>query len=181
VSYPPEVKTEAYELYLAGRAPGEIARELARRHPDRKSPSPKAVEAWAYERDGEGKTWSDRRYEAECAARDKVTTDFVGVRTRMLQGVLRLQEKLQERALNQAEATDPGSFSQEVFAYLNATKAASALLETRLAEETRQKDAIDCLIEAVRRVVPNFESLEGQVRVEFQKLVARREGAASGQ
>jgi hypothetical protein len=178
VSYAPELRTEAFELYLAGRSPDEIARELTRRHPDAEIPTAKTVEKWAYVHQ-EGKTWSDRRYEAEAKARDEVTSDFVGAKGRILSGLMRLQQILQERVLKQAEEAETGNFSQELYAYVNATRSLAKLLDVQLAGEARSKDAVDLLVEAMRRKVPGFEVLEPQVLEEFRRLVAAKQPAGS--
>lgn len=178
MAHAPEIRTEAFELYLAGNSPGEIAAELKRRHPATATPSAKTIEKWAYV-PVDGRTWSERRYEAERAARDAVTSDFVAGKTKLLSGLLALQAKLQERALLAAQDSDIGDASQEVYAYVNATRAAAKMLESDLAEQVRAKDAVDCLIEAVRRVVPHFEQYEVRIRHEFQRLSADKAGGGS--
>jgi hypothetical protein len=180
MSHPPEIRALAFELYLAGRAPEAIAAELARRNPGAEAPSAKTIEKWAYQRDGEAKTWSERRSEALSLAQAAVQKDFVSAKTRMIQGVLALQQKLEARALQAADAADIGNFSQECYAFLNATKSAGHLLDSDIAEQVRAKDAIDLLIEAVRRTVPGFaEQWEERVRLEFKRLVAEKESKIS--
>jgi hypothetical protein len=177
MSYAPELRTEAYELYLAGRAPDEIARELKRRHSDAETPTAKTVEKWAYVHAPDGKTWSDKRYEAEAAARDAVTSNFVGAKGRLMTGLMDIQAKLQERVAKAVEGADTGPLSQELYAYINATKSLTKMLDSRLAEEARAQDAVDLLVEAMRRVVPGFEMLEPKVKQEFQRLVAMKAAA----
>ena len=169
-----EVRTLAYELYLGGRGPIEIFQELSRRKvPD--PPSAKTIEKWAYEKDAEGKTWATKRQEALAQAQGAATQDFVASKTRMVRGILILQEKLQARAIQAVESSDLGNTSQEVYACINATKAAARIIESDLAEEVRTKDAVDLFIEAIRRVVPDFQGrYEEAVRVQFKKLSAER-------
>ena len=87
---------------------------------------------------------------------------------------MKIQAKLQERALAQVEDAEYGSFSQEVFAFINATKAVDKMLDSKLAEEARRADAIDCLIEAVRRIVPGFEKMQPKIMAEFKRLVNQK-------
>lgn len=174
MSYAPELKNEAFQLYLLGQNAQQIAKELKRRHAGdgQQTPSAKTVEKWAYVPVA-GKTWSERRYEAEAAAQAAATKDFVSAKTRLMSGMLRIQSKLQERterALDNAEDAEPENLTQEVYALANVTKSVERMLENQLAEEARRKDQIDCLIEAVRRVVPNFEDLQPHILAEFRKL-----------
>lgn len=182
MAYAPEIRNEAFELYLLGHSPAAIAKELQRRHGDQDTPSAKTIETWAYVPDAGGKTWSERRYEAEAAARDAVTRDFVGAKTKLLAGTLRIQSRLQERverALDNADDAEPENLTQEVYALLNATKSVDKLLSDRLADEVRTKDAIDCLIEAVRRTVPDFDLLRPKVMAEFQRLANAKAGGGA--
>ncbi|MCE5279382.1 MAG: hypothetical protein ABFD92_02030 [Planctomycetaceae bacterium] len=178
MSYDPAIRTEAFELYLAGNSPGDIARELKRRHVGKDVPSAKTIENWAYV-PKEGKTWSERRYEAEKASQDAVSTEYVSARSRVMADMLQLREKLAGRVLRMVEDAEEGSLSQEVFAMINVSKFADNALDSRLAEETRKKDAIDCLMEAIRRTVPNFEKYEPAIKIEWQRLVNAREGATA--
>jgi len=173
VSYAPELRTEAFELYLAGNSPAEIAAELARRHAGQDVPTAKTIEKWAYV-PTDGKTWSERRYAAESAALADRTQNFIGAKVRIQAGLMELQAILLERALAQARDADPGSFSQEIFACVNATKTVLAMLDSSLAEEARQKDAIDALLEAVSRNVPGWETVEPRILADFRRLTAQR-------
>jgi hypothetical protein len=173
MAYSPEIKTAAYELYLDGMSPGEIAAELKRRHPQADTPSAKTVEKWAYVPQ-DGQTWSERRYAAETAARDAVNKDFITSKSAILSGTIKLHQKLQERVLRAFENADdatPENLTQEVYALVNCTRTLDKMLDSKLAEEARQRDAIDCLIEAMRRTVPNWQELEPKINFEYQKLV----------
>jgi hypothetical protein len=174
MAHAPEIKTEAYELYLLGKSIGEIASELKRRHPGdgQQTPTAKTLENWAYSADADGKTWSERRYAAEADAMDSVTKDFVSAKSKLLAGTLRIQAKLQARAEDALEsAGEPENIEQSIYALINVTKSVDKMLESRLADETRRHDAIDKLIEAVRRNVPDFDSLQPRIMADFQRLV----------
>jgi len=175
MAYTPEVRTEAFELYLLGNSPAAIAKELRRRHPGADTPSAGTLERWAYVPDASGKTWSERRYDAERAAQEAVTTDFVAAKQKHLAGLLKLQGRLEARALDAAASAEQGNMSQEIYAYVNVTKATAKMLDVDLAEQARVKDAVDCLMEAIRRVVPKFDAAYGvKVRAEFERLVAAK-------
>jgi hypothetical protein len=179
MSHAPEIKTEAFSLYLLGNSPLEISKELKRRHADAAAdmPSPKTIEKWAYIPDADGKTWSDKRYDAEASARDVVTKDFVSTKSKILQRTLKLQELMQqrvERGFDNAEDVDPENLEQAVYALVNVTKSVDKMLDKSLAEEARRKDAVDCLVEAMRRTVPGFEELQPKIMAEFNRLVAEK-------
>ena len=78
-------------------------------------------------------------------------------------------------ALEQAQTPDGENLAQEVYAYLNATRFAAKELSQDLAAEARQKDAMDLFVEALNRVVPNFET-EYKIKVleEFKRLTAAK-------
>jgi hypothetical protein len=159
-------------LYLLGNGPDAIARELKRRHPDQKTPSSKTLETWR-----DCYSWSEKRHAAERQAEDAVTKDFVSAKSKLLSGVLRIQQKQQERlerAYENAEDSDPQNLTQELYALVNVTRSVEKMLDSKLAEEARRKDAIDMLVEACRRIVPGWETLEPKIREEFTRLVNNR-------
>lgn len=169
MAHSPEIKTEAYQLFLLGNNAAQISKELKRRHPGEESPSAKTIENWAY---SGGETWSEKRYKAESEAREAATKDFVSQKSKLLAGTLRIQQKLQARAEDALETADaPENIEQSIYALLNVTKSVDKMLSDSLAEEARRKDAIDCLIEAVRRTVPDFEILQPKIMAEFNRLV----------
>lgn len=175
MAYDPAVRTEAYELYLLGNSPAEIAKELSRRHPEQDTPSAKTLEKWAYT-PTDGKTWSERRYEAEASSMEAATSDFVSMRSSLVSGTLRIQQRLQERverALDNADDAEVENLTQEVYALLNATKSVAKMLDNQLAEDARKRDAIDQLLEACRRIVPGWDNLQARVHQEFRRLTAQ--------
>lgn len=175
MAFDPAMRTEAYELYLLGKGPGEIAAEMKRRHPDTDTPSAKTLENWAYVPDASGQTWSERRYAAEAEAMGSATRNFIGAKGKLVEGMLRIMQLQQARVERGYEAegdTPPANLSQEVYALVNVTSKVEKMLDSRLAEEARRKDAIDHLISACREVVPNWDTLEPRIRETFTKLVA---------
>jgi hypothetical protein len=181
MAHDPAIKLEAFNLYLLGNSAAQIAAELKRRHGDgagTKTPSAKTVENWM---SAGSPTWSEKRYVAEAAAQDAVTKDFVSAKSKLISGMVRLQAKLQERAervLDNAGDADPENLTQEMYACANLTKTLDKMLDSKLAEDVRRKDAIDCLIEACRRIVPSWESLEVKILQEFQRLVNQKASPA---
>jgi hypothetical protein len=179
MAYSPDIRNEAFDLYLKGFSATQIHKELCRRHTDAELPSVKTLgEKWPYTADGNGKTWSELRDEANLAARDVLVKDFVSQKTKMLQGAIRIQQRLEERAalaIDQAATPDGENFVQEMYAYINATKFVNKELSADIASEARNKDAMDLLVEALHRMIPNFET-EFKVKVleEFKRLMAAK-------
>lgn len=178
MAFDPTIRTEAYELYLLGKSPAEISAELERRHPGVNMPSAKTLENWAYVPDASGKTWSERRYEAEAEAMGAATASFIGAKGKLVEGMLRIMQLQQARVERtfQAEGDAPAAnLSQELYALVNVTSKVEKMLDNRLAEEARHKDAIDHLIEACRQVVPDWEQLEPRILETFRRIVANKE------
>jgi hypothetical protein len=170
MAYSPEIRNEAFQLYLLGNGPDAIAKELRRRHGEADVPSAKTVEKWR-----DAHSWSEKRYAAERAAEDAATRDFVTAKTKLVSGMMKIQQLQQERVARGYENADdapPENLAQEVYALTNLTRSVEKMLDSKLAEEARRKDAVDCLIEACRRIVPGWESLEVKIRQEFEKLTA---------
>jgi phosphoenolpyruvate carboxylase len=179
MAHSPEIKLAAFDLYLKGFSPPQIHAELKRRYPDAELPSVKTIgDKWPYIPDASGKTWSDLRSEAEVESRLALKGNYVSLKSKMLDGVVKIQRKLEERAaaaLDQADTPTAENLTQEMYAFFNATRFTMKELSTDIAAEARNKDAMDVLVEALCRVVPNFES-EFKVKVleEFKRLMAAK-------
>ena len=178
MAYAPEIRTEAYELFIAGMSLSKIKASLEDNHTGEniKLPSIKTLENWAYT-PVNGKTWSDRKLEAELAAQKKATQDVIGRKKLIADGLLKMQALLQDRVITSLEDTAgevSENVTQDIYAYINASNTASKMLDNQLAEQVRRKDAVDCLLQACRRIVPGWEDLELRIKNEFDKLANQK-------
>lgn len=173
MAYPPDIRQAAYELFLRGHGPEGIARQLKGIFAGKRTPSAKTLETWAYEADGEGRTWTDRKAEAEAKAREIGTRRYANQQAKMMEGILKLQSTLMEQVTSLVESgTDFDNVTQALYALVNVTKTAEKMTANKLAEEARRRDDIDHLMEALARVVPKWNEIKAEVLQEYRKLSA---------